>query len=251
MLLVAVLLAFGVEFVYVSDLFGTRMNTVFKFYYQAWVLLALATTYALSRLAQRTTPLKLAAPALMLTIVLAGAGLVYPLLATPSKADNFQDPATLDGMAYLSQSDPGDAAAIAWIRQNVLPDAVILEASGSSYATDGAERISMATGNPTLLGWDFHEQQWRGNAYEALTAGRLQALDDIYRSARPEDLPALLEKWNIQYVYVGALERQKYGVTNATLAALRARRAATGVPWGWRANLRAVMRGSVDRRRTE
>jgi uncharacterized membrane protein len=76
----------------------------------------------------------------------------------------------------------------------------------------------MATGNPTLLGWDFHEMQWRGKAYEKLAAGRPQALDQIYRMARPEELPALLDRWGIDYVYVGALERGKYGLGDAALA---------------------------------
>ena len=35
-------LMFVVEFVFIRDSFGSRMNTVFKFYYQAWILIALA-----------------------------------------------------------------------------------------------------------------------------------------------------------------------------------------------------------------
>jgi uncharacterized membrane protein len=75
----------------------------------------------------------------------------------------------------------------------------------------------MATGNPTLLGWDFHEMQWRGRAYEKLAAGRPDAITQIYRTAGPEELPGLLDKWGIDYVYVGALERDKYKVSEAAL----------------------------------
>ncbi len=34
-----------VEFLYLRDSFGVRMNTVFKFYYQAWVMLGCASAY--------------------------------------------------------------------------------------------------------------------------------------------------------------------------------------------------------------
>jgi hypothetical protein len=214
----ALLLTLVVEFVYLRDLFGTRMNTVFKFYYQAWILLALASAYALSRLAARKVSLVLKVPALAVAGLLILGGLVYPLAAIPSKADYFHGQPTLDGIAYLRRSDPADMAAIEWIRANVPPDAVVLEASGGSYSPEGAGRVSMTTGNPTLLGWDFHEMQWRGGAYGKLAAGRPEALDQIYRSASAEELPALLDRWGINYVYIGGLERAKYGVGEAALA---------------------------------
>jgi YYY domain-containing protein len=207
------------EFIYLRDMFGTRMNTVFKFYYQAWLLLALASAYGVSRLAERGVALWLKLPALILTGLLVMGSLWYPLAAIPSKADNFQGEPTLDGLAYLRRNSPGDVAAIAWIRSNIAPDAVVLEATGGSYSPEGAGRISMSTGNPTLLGWDFHERQWRGNeGYDKLAAGRPEVIEQIYRTARTEDLPRLLEQWGIDYVLVGGLERNKYKISEAALA---------------------------------
>jgi uncharacterized membrane protein len=154
-----------------------------------------------------------------LSVLLLAAALVYPVAAIPGKANGFAGKPTLDGLAFLRQSNPADVAAIEWIRSSLAPDAVVLEASGGSYSPEGAGRISMSTGNPTLLGWDFHERQWRGNkGYDKLASGRPEALDRVYRSARPEEIPALLETWGIDYVYVGALERQKFGIGDASLA---------------------------------
>lgn len=214
---VALLLALAPEFVYLRDLFGTRMNTVFKFYYQAWAMLALAAAYGLNRLMGRGVSPVLQVPGLALASLLCLLSLWYPLAAIPSKADNFRGEPTLDGLAYLRRYDPAQMAAIEWLRANVAPDAVVVEASGGSYTE--AARVSMATGNPTLLGWDFHERQWRGNAgYDKAAAGRVEALDRIYRSARPEELRALLEQWGIDYVYIGVQERAKFGVGDAALA---------------------------------
>ena len=213
----ACLLTLAPEFLYLRDLFMTRMNTVFKFYYQAWMLLGIASAYALSRLAERATPLRLKVPAWTLAVVLVIVGLWYPIAAIPSKADNFRvDPAsgdprpTLDGLAFLRRNNPADMAAIAWLLANAAPDAVVLEASGGSYSFEGAQRISMATGNPTLLGWDFHERQWRGNeGYDKLAAGRPEAIEQIYRTAPASELAALLDRWGVDYVLVGALERRQ------------------------------------------
>jgi hypothetical protein len=146
--------------------------------------------------------------------------MLYPLAATPNKADQFRSEPTLDGLAFMRLSQPSDVTAIEWIRANVNPEAVVVESSGGSYSSEGAGRVSMATGNPTLLGWDFHEMQWRGDAYGEMVAGRPEALDQIYRLAPPEELPGLLAKWDADFVYVGDLERRKFGMSDSTLSRL-------------------------------
>ncbi len=157
-------------------------------------------------------------PAVGFAALLIVAGLIYPVAATPNKANAFASEPTLDGLAFMRASRPAEVAAIEWIRANVNPAAVVVESSGGSYSPEGAGRVSMSTGNPTLLGWDFHEMQWRGDAYGEMVAGRPEALDQIYRLAPTEELTGLLDRWNVDFVYVGDLERDKFGVSDATLS---------------------------------
>jgi len=222
----AFLLTFAVEWVYLKDTFGVRMNTVFKFYYQAWVLMALATAYAVVHVGRWDRPASITSDRSRIThyvlrityyvlwlfiALLVGAGLVYTVAAGYSKANGFQGEATLDGIAFLRRFQPDDAAAIDWLQANVSGAPVVLEAPGGSYSQ--YNRISMATGLPTLLGWDGHELQWRGDRYGDLVAGRPEAIDRIYRFARGWELVDLMRQWNVEYLYVGNLEREKYRLT--------------------------------------
>jgi YYY domain-containing protein len=202
---VGLLLPLVVEFVYLRDLFGTRLNTVFKFYFQAWVLLALASAYGVFVVSSRLRGLgggvwRLALTALVL------AGLVYPVLATPNKAGDFAGPPTLDGMAWLETAHPDDYAAIRWLQANVEGAPVILEAWGGSYQY--AARVSALTGLPTVLGWDFHECQWRGSCDEV--SRRKTDIDTLYNTLDLTQTLTLLNKYAITYVYVGPLERERY-----------------------------------------
>ncbi len=182
-LLTALLLVFSVEFVYLRDTFGTRMNTVFKFYFQAWVLMAVVAAFAVVYLAKYAgRALRwVSLPVIALVVI---AGLFYPVFGTITRAERFKTTPTLDGTAYLTPQNGGDAAAIAWLRQNVPGVATILEASGGSYSYAG--RISAQTGLPTLLGWDGHELQWRGNTIEQ--DKRRPDIERIYRYATGNEL---------------------------------------------------------------
>lgn len=209
---IGLLLVYAPEFVYLRDNFGTRMNTVFKFYYQAWLLFGLAVSYtivvALSSWSARA-PVALGTnvcAALSLVIVLSG--IVFPLAATYSKTGGFAGTPTFDSTAYLAQAGPAELAAATWVRANTAPDAMVVESKGASYWSN-YNRISTITGRPTLLGWDGHESQWRGKAYGEMAQGRVEALRQIYCSRTPEPIVQVLATWEIDYVYVGPMERSQ------------------------------------------
>lgn len=206
LILLGLALTFAVEFLYLRDNFGVRMNTVFKFYFQGWVILALASAYALWWMidrARNTLP-KLSQIGFTLGVMLLGCGtLVYPVLATLTRVNRFTAPPILDGSALLRAASPDDFAAIDWIRANTPPDAVILEAPGQSYNFEG--RISAFTGRPTLLGWSYHEAQWRGSYTEQ--ARREADIATIFKDLTAPEASALLRQWQVQYIVIGASER--------------------------------------------
>ncbi len=205
---VGLLLPLTVEFIYLRDLFGARMNTIFKFYFQAWVLLALAAAYGVSVVVSRIHGVGGLVWRLALVLLVLG-GLVYPVLAIPNKAGNFDAEPTLDGMAWLETAHPDDYAAIRWLQASAPDGAIILEAPGESYSYLG--RVSALTGLPTVLGWDFHEFQWRGTYDEP--ARRKPDVDILYNSVDPAQTLTLLDKYDITYVYVGPLERERYNLS--------------------------------------
>ncbi|MDX1522862.1 MAG: DUF2298 domain-containing protein, partial [Anaerolineae bacterium] len=201
-------LTLAVEFVYLRDNFGIRMNTVFKFYFQAWVLLALASAFALYYVSHQAKGEPVLVWQAAMVVLVAGA-MVYPVLATADKANYFQNEPTLDGIRWVSQSRPGDHAAIEWLRANAPDDAVLLEAPGAGYAAyQYTGRVSALTGVPTLLGWGGHQSQWRGNYEEP--ARREPDIETLFNTPDLGQMQSLLDKYGITYVYVGPLERERY-----------------------------------------
>ena len=213
------LLVAAPEFIYLRDSFGTRMNTVFKFYYQGWLLFGLSGAFAITRALQAAfrraegggrslAPAALALPALALIL----AGAIFLPAAAYSKTGGLGGAATFDATAYMRDFAPAELAAARWLRDNAPPGARVAEAKGDSYHPE-LSRISTVSGRPTLLGWEFHQRQWRGDAYGAMAQGRPEALDRIYRTAAGEELRAALDAWNVDFVVVGPAERAAYGAT--------------------------------------
>ncbi len=205
LIIAGALMTLAPEYVYLKDVFGVRINTIFKFYYQAWVLWAIAAAGAVYVLlvedgGLRALPRWLFAGGLVLNIAL---GLVYPLLAVPDRVQEFPEAPTLDGTAYMAQDHPDDYAAIQWLNKHVEGAPVILEKPGGAYQYEG--RISAQTGLPTLLGWAGHERQWRGNTIEQ--DKRIAAIRELCATADPQRTLTLLDEYDITYVYVGSLER--------------------------------------------
>jgi len=199
------LMALIPDYVYLKDVFGVRINTVFKFYFQAWVLWAVAAAGAVYALLAAEDRLGASArwvfgSSLALVVAL---GLLYPALAIPDRTREFPEAPTLDGTAYLALDHPGDYAAAQWLNANIKGAPVILEKPGGAYQYEG--RVSVQTGLPTLLGWAGHEQQWRGNTVEQ--DRRLPAIRELCSTTDADRTLTLLDEYDINYVYVGPLER--------------------------------------------
>ncbi|MFH1487262.1 MAG: DUF2298 domain-containing protein [Chloroflexota bacterium] len=206
LLLCGLALTFGCELFFIRDSFGNRMNTVFKFYYQAWVLLAIASAFGSYYIVLMVHRAVLSGWLVLAAIVLV-ASLVFPVTATYSKTSFFGREPTLDGLAHFQASNPAEYEAIQWLSHNTRGAPVIVEATGGEYSQYG--RVSTYTGLPTLLGWAGHEIQWRGSA--APFAGRAEDIATIYQSEDMNLVASLLKKYNVSYVYVGRLETGNYG----------------------------------------
>jgi YYY domain-containing protein len=209
MILTGALLWIAPEFVYLRDNFGTRMNTVFKFYFQSWLLWGIAGAFGAWYVVRFALPWtrRIVAIVMAINILL---GSIYLVGSLTSKTSDFAGPPHLDGMAYFARDYPNDWAAIQWLDNNVSGSAVILEGSRGAYWIEGrSSRFSMATGLPTLMGWANHESQWRGDYFNTV-ASRQDDISTIYQTQDWSVAQALLEEYDIQYVIVSSLEQDWY-----------------------------------------
>ncbi len=194
------------DFLYLRDNFGVRINTVFKLYYQGWLLFSLAGGFAVwSLLAGRAPAFERSlAPSIgrlllgTVIFVLFAAGMIYPWLAFQTRAlDDDLDrrqvkaqrdacmetpgaecptlpPLTLDGRpTFAGFLGSGEYQVVECFAALDRPgDAIIAEAPFPGGYNPSYSRFSALTGTPTLMGWQGHEGQWRGPTYPEVTDAR-------------------------------------------------------------------------------
>jgi YYY domain-containing protein len=214
LILLGALLVLAPEFVYLRDQFGWRMNTIFKFYYQAWSLWSLAAAFGAALMLTNLRRLWNWLYSIGLVLLLFAA-LTYPTFSLLTKTNDFHPPFgwTLDGAAHLDREYSEDADAIRWLQ--TAPYGVIVEATTPTASYSDYAHISTYTGLPTVLGWPMHEGQWRGGYDEQGTR-----MDDIQRLYETNDwtvAQAILSQYQVRYVYVGTLERATYRVSETKL----------------------------------
>ena len=201
-----------------------RMNSVFKFYLQVWTLLAVASAYLLWHMARAGTLAAAIAPpwrsawVWALALLVLGAA-IYPALGTQARLRTRFDvlPMTLDGMAYMrtaAYNDPNgqidlshDYDGIQWLRAHVEGSPIILEGLTPNYRWGG--RVSVYTGLPTIVGWQWHQEQQRWG-YRWAVGERAQIVNRIYQTTDAAEAIELLRKHDVEYIYVGQLERLYY-----------------------------------------
>jgi YYY domain-containing protein len=213
------------EFVYLRDNFGTRMNTVFKFYYQAWIIWGIAAAYGLHVIfGQHEGERILKLPA---RVVLAGGavvaislGLLYPVLGVYYRTQiengafiSEPQPMTLDGA--LSAASAADVQVTLCLGEIVRgDDAVVAARVGGSYdigspATGLAGRL---VGLPNLINWPGHQGQWRGGTYNQIAGSREFDIDRLFGDPTWRTAEEIIARYGITHIMFGDAERDKYGI---------------------------------------
>ena len=202
-----------------------RMNTVFKFGIQAWVLLALAAAAGLPVLWAWLTRSRGEGRRLAWAFAVLFCGvtaLAYmPLAVNARVRERFPGGpppvGTLNGLAYMQtgvydwpdQQHPialrYDLEAIQWLLTHVQGNPVIAEAP-IGYYREGGDRIAAYTGLPNLVG--MHENEQRP---AQIVNERTALAESIYRSSDLDETLSILRQLQVRYVYVGQLEEAAYG----------------------------------------
>jgi len=225
----AMAICLGVEILVLQGDVG-RMNTVFKFYLQAWLLLSVAGGVSLAWVSEWAEHWRAHWRALWrvgMAALVFGSALFLPYGVRARALDRMSPEVglTLDGMAYMAHASvhdappgqdaqeiplAGDYAAIRWIQDTIQGSPVILEGLGHREYL-WANRVSIYTGLPTVIGWRWHQIQQRMGVLPGTTVDwRRQDVADCYDTLIMSHAWEILTRYGVRYVYVGAYERAYY-----------------------------------------
>jgi YYY domain-containing protein len=219
--LVGLALTIGVEYFVAANVDIGRVNTVFKLYLQAWLLWALAAAVSVGMVVAHLRRIGRVVRAgwvvaFALLLVVAGS---YPVLAARAKIDDRFDtsvPRTLDGSAFMrsvvfTDKDvpmrlADDLAAIEWMQENVDGSPIVAEANTAPTLYGWQLRYAMFTGNPAIVGWDWHQRQQRPAQTEEVWR-RVADVQELYKTTDPAVAHRILTRYGASYAVVGPLER--------------------------------------------
>jgi uncharacterized membrane protein len=199
-----------------------RQNTIFKFYLQAWLMLAVSAGAALAWTLPgffKWLPGWRAFWQTAMILLVAGAAM-YTVTAADGKIRDrwvLEAPHTLDSMTfmqYVLHDDFGqrldlseDYRAIRWMQDNVQGSPVIVEANCTEYRW--CTRFTIYTGLPGVVGWNFHQRQQR--AFTSFKVEeRVAAIGNFYNSLDLQFARDFLKTHAVKYIIVGQLERAAY-----------------------------------------
>jgi uncharacterized membrane protein len=242
-----ILIAFT-ELFFFRDLFHIanppyfRANTVFKFTIHVWILLGIASAVLIHLAWQASANIKniyigliLDAFLIIFVSLMSVPILLYSYfgytqaygLDNKTLVDNKiqQRNLTLNGSEFIKDRNIADYETINWINANLNDRVVILESAGPAYSYHA--RISSHTGHGNILNWETHQWTWRFKYAEpdvnwrSVTERKIDTgyieigitKDKVrlaYETDSIEQLRDIINEFNVQYIYVGDLERQTY-----------------------------------------
>ena len=245
-IIVGILLLIAPEIFYVRDIYTggyLRSNTMFKFTYAGFIILSICMIYSVLRLMYMTNnKSEFSVPAFVVSLVFFLMLFVpahYTLVSLKQrsgelKMENYR---TLNGVSYLTEYQSPNLptlyagnlidydSCIKWFNEMVPGDPVIMEAYGNSYTDYNI--VSAYTGLPSVCGWQTHEWLWRfhgivneetdllesdpeNDVWELYLTPRHYDIDTVYTTSDTDTIRQILDKYEVEYVIIGDLERAKY-----------------------------------------
>jgi YYY domain-containing protein len=200
-----------------------RMNTVFKFYLQAWTLFAVsagaAFGWTLLALPRWSFNWRVFWQTCMY-LLFAGAALFTVTGSMDKIRDRFatEAPHTLDSMAYMPYARYGDQGvemnldqdyrAIRWMQDHIQGSPVIVEVNCPEYRW--CTRFTIYTGLPGVVGWNWHQRQQRSVTSSEWVTDRVAEIGAFYTTTDIAQTVGFLKKYDVKYIIVGLLERAYY-----------------------------------------
>jgi len=204
------------EIIYLKDIYGDefkRFNTMFKLTYQAFLLFSICTNYILAKICISKMKTINYIAFFLLIINLTTSAYGVDAILTTSKKTNYKGISKASTESYIQNSLPYDYRAIEWIRENIEKDKIILECTNLGNSYSNSSRISTFTGNPTVLGWSYHEWIWRANQDHSMpkeVKNRTEDIKTVYTSTNISNIKDIINKYNISYIYIGEVEFKTY-----------------------------------------
>ena len=196
------------EFIYVRDIYPShpRANTMFKFTYQAFIMMGLLFGWLSGKVLNMRNKILSAAVTGGLFLLFGGL-LIFPYLAFSSYYGGFRSYRGLDGFSFLYRRFPDEVAIINYLDKN-RDGKNMIEAVGDSYTE--TDFISAFSGTATVVGWRVHEWLWRGG-YEAV-GKRDEEVKRFYETVSDAERNEIIKKYNLGWVVVSAREKEKYKI---------------------------------------
>ena len=220
--LCAIGLTFMPEVIYVKDIYEgdySRANTMFKLTYQAYIMYGIVVGYALLRLFINGKGLMKRLTAVWFIIWIGTVG--YFGEASHAWFGEYGDKEYykgLDATSFMETENYADYEATNWLNENIEGTPVVLEANGDSYTF--YERVSTITGLPTVLGWRTHEWLWQSDSLGAVPDIVIEREEDVRNIFTSQDINVvkeLIDKYNVEYIYIGKCEYEKFPEMNVEL----------------------------------
>lgn len=193
----AVAMFFCVEWVYLDDAFHNRMNTLFKVYYQIWVLGGLLAAVGWMQALRQKKGIRICAQLSLVGCLLPGlvyAGRIsWQATQSPSRSLN-----------AWSVMPPDDQFLLQVASRLIKAGDRIAEAPGESYEAS-TSLLGTWTAGATLIGWQGHQLQWRPDHIPP-------PLWILYEAESPEDLAMAVETFNLDWVLLGPHEKEAFRV---------------------------------------